>query len=442
MGAQEASLDIWTLRPLASQTRGGGAFSWPHPPTPWPQETVAWTPPLPCPGHLGSLLLRRPSAPRLAESKQDICRPEPLTARHMHTAVVPALSSHIGLPGSSLLLTPGQVPLLPLPAPPGPACLRWASSKTDPGSQYGAPWTTWTPVTTSQGLFAPLQPRTPPSSRFGVPRSHHLQPPFPSPHLALLLLSDLPSPSQSPLFQARSHVSSMPRPQHPSTQCEPKVKSIQRGETARKASPSAPRHLHRLCGETRGTARPRAPARRPAAAVSQGNPRVPLPFPPLASGLTCEVLGEDQGDQQDEDEHGADGDHAVKQRRQRAAAAARPARPPCRPARRAGSARAASPRPAAPSPCPWTAPGWCMGARRTRGAGPAAGAGGVRLAAPRAGSGRPGQRGAAGGAGAAAPPRLRPRRVLPAGAAAGPLAAGGGCSPPRGGLFYLRRLAA
>jgi len=28
-------------------------------------------------------------------------------------------------------------------------------------------------------------------------------------------------------------------------------------------------------------------------------------------GSTCEVLGEDQGDQQDGDQHGADGDHAV-----------------------------------------------------------------------------------------------------------------------------------
>ena len=95
-----------------------------------------------------------------------------------------------------------------------------------------------------------------------------------------------------------------------------KVKSIQRGETWG-GSPSDPQHLHGLCGETRGTA-PTAGRSEEARGgwVSEGDPRGPPPFPPLASGLTCEVLGEDQGDQQDGDEHGADGDHAVKRQLQ------------------------------------------------------------------------------------------------------------------------------
>lgn len=237
----------------------------------------------------------------------------------------------------------------------------------------------------------------------------------------------------------------MPRPQHPSTQCRPREGKINPARRKHGKVAPAPRDTCTNAAGRRGAPRPlRAPAREARGGwVSQGKPQVPLPFPPLASGLTCEVLGEDQGDQQDGDEHGADGDHAVKRQLQRAAAAARPARPPCRPARRAGSARAASP-----------------GQQRRRhvrgrlqevvhkgaedpGRG-ARGGGGGAPPPPPGGVGPPGPARAAGNAGSAAP--------ASAAAPARPSGGGGGGTAPSGGrrlrsrrgegAVYLRRLAA
>lgn len=164
---------------------------------------------------------------------------------------------------------------------------------------------------------------------------------------------------------------------------------------------------------------------------------MPLPFPPLASGLTCEVLGEDQGDQQDGDEHGADGDHAVKRQLQLELQQQRGQRaPPCRPARRAGSApRSFSPTSSAVAMSVDGSGGWCMGGAEDGARGPRRGRGAAH-AAPRAGG-----RAARAGAGCRRRRGRRPRlgcsptaRPSGGGGSAPPPAAGGGTTvPPRGG---------
>lgn len=189
-GCPEASLDIWTLRLLASQTLGGGTVSCLRFPThlpPWaPREDGGpRTPHLPPPrltwGHFSSEGPQRPDT----ESDQDhVCGPEPLTAGHVHTAVVPALSSPHQPHRLSLLLRPGRS-TAPTACSSRPCLLDGPLPKTDPGSQWPEhPWALDKNLPTSQGLHSTPSPRTPPSSGLRCSRASSLAASFPGPHLA------------------------------------------------------------------------------------------------------------------------------------------------------------------------------------------------------------------------------------------------------------------